>query len=68
MLRLGKFCGQLGPKAAYHTILIGLISSNNLRWLNILIKIVKMSFGGLLDYRMDAVFQKGKFVEGGGSS
>ena len=68
MLRLGKLCGQLGPKAAYHTILTGPMSSNNLRWLNILIKIVTMSFGGLLDYRMDAVFQKGKFVEGGGSS
>ena len=49
MLRLDKFWGQLGPKGSklaqlYHAILIGLKSSNNLRWLNILITIATNQF------------------------
>ena len=44
MLRLDKFWGQLGPKGPklaqlYYAILIGRKCSNNLRWLDILIKI-----------------------------
>ena len=43
-VKIGQVQGSIGTKGlqtgtAYHAILIGLKSSNNLRWLNILIKI-----------------------------
>ena len=43
-VKIGQVLGSIGTKGsqtgtAYHAILIGLKSSNNLRWLNILIKI-----------------------------
>ena len=49
VLRLEKVRSQLGSKGpqtgtAYHAILIGLKSSNNLMWLNILIKISTNQF------------------------
>ena len=53
-VKVGQVPGSIGTKGpqtdtAYHAIMIGIKSSNNLRWLNVLIKIGTISFGGLLD-------------------
>ena len=48
-VRIGQVLGSIGTKGlqtgtAYHAILIGLKSSNNLIWLNILIKVGTIQF------------------------
>ena len=63
-VKIGQLLWSIGTKesqtgTAYHAILIGLSSSNNLRWLNILIKLGTISFGGFLDYYAFEAFSRG---------